>query len=118
MLSPVGPAGWAALSVAMSVIVPQGGTRRGIAKPGRARGRAYPAPHHLLARVHAAIMCGGGQSILDRSIKRLSTKARRGMRGHPMGIVACYGPDERRASKLVASVKNSQDAEPTQRKWF
>ncbi len=56
--------------------------------------------------------------MLDRSIKRLSTKARRGMRGYPMGIVACYGPDERRASKLVASVKNSQDAEPIQRKWF
>ncbi len=56
--------------------------------------------------------------MLDRSLKRLSKKARRGMRGYPMGIVACYGPDDKRASKLVASVKTSQDAEPEQRKWF
>jgi hypothetical protein len=56
--------------------------------------------------------------MLDRSLKRLSKKARRGMRGYPMGIVACYGPDDQRASKLVASGKTSDDAEPEQRKWF
>ena len=38
----------------------------------------------------------------DRSLKRLSNKARSGMRGYPMGIVGCYGPDDKRASKLVA----------------
>jgi len=43
----------------------------------------------------------------DRSLKRLSKQARRGMRGYPMGIVASYGPDDKRASKLVASVKTS-----------
>jgi hypothetical protein len=40
--------------------------------------------------------------MLDRSLKRLSKQARRGMRGYPMGIVGCYGPDDKRASKLVA----------------
>jgi hypothetical protein len=56
--------------------------------------------------------------MLDRSLKRLSKKSRRGMRGYPIGTVASYGPDDKRASKLVASVKTSQDAEPEQRKWF
>lgn len=56
--------------------------------------------------------------MLDRSIKRLSKKARRGMRGYPIGTVACYGPDDKRASKLVASVKQSDGAEPELRKWF
>jgi hypothetical protein len=56
--------------------------------------------------------------MLDRSLKRLSKKARRGMRGYPIGTVAPYGPDDKRASKLVASVKTSEDAEPEQRKWF
>jgi hypothetical protein len=56
--------------------------------------------------------------MLDRSIKRLSKKARRGMRGYPLGVVACYGPDDKRASKMVASVTTSEGAEPEQRKWF
>ena len=56
--------------------------------------------------------------MLDRSLKRLSKKAHRSMRGYPMGVVACYGPDDKRASKLVASVKTSQNAESAQRKWF
>ena len=48
--------------------------------------------------------------MLDRSIKRLSKKARRGMRGYPLGVVACYGPDDKRASKMVASVTTSEGA--------
>lgn len=56
--------------------------------------------------------------MIDRSLKRLSKKARRGFRGYPLGTVAAYGPDDRRASKLVASVKSSEDAELDQRKWF
>jgi hypothetical protein len=56
--------------------------------------------------------------MLDRSLKRLSKKARRGMRGYPIGTVACYGPDDKRASKLVASIKTSESAEPRLRKWF
>jgi len=56
--------------------------------------------------------------MLDRSIKRLSKKARRGMRGYPIGTVACYGPDDKRASKLVASAKTSEHDELDLRKWF
>lgn len=56
--------------------------------------------------------------MLDRSLKRLSKKARRGIRGYPIGTVACYGPDDKRASKLVASIKTSESAEPHLRKWF
>ncbi|MGA3400286.1 MAG: hypothetical protein ABSC95_13785 [Acetobacteraceae bacterium] len=56
--------------------------------------------------------------MLDRSLKRLSKKARRGMRGYPIGSVLCYGPDDKRASKLVAGVKTSEDAEMDVRKWF
>ena len=56
--------------------------------------------------------------MIDRSLKRLSKKARRGFRGYPVGTLAAYGPDDRRASKLVATVKASQYAELDLRKWF
>ena len=56
--------------------------------------------------------------MLDRSIKRLAKKAKRGMRGYPLGTVAVYGPDNKRASKLVASVKPSGDAEIELKRWF
>jgi hypothetical protein len=56
--------------------------------------------------------------MLDRSIKRLTKKARRGMRGYPVGTVAYYGPDDKRATKLAAGVKTAEDAEPEMRKWF
>jgi hypothetical protein len=59
-----------------------------------------------------------GSPMLDRSIKRLSKKARRGMRGFPLGTVAFYGPDDRRATKVVAGVKVSEDADVEVRKWF
>ncbi len=40
------------------------------------------------------------------------------MRGYPVGTVAAYGPDDKSASKLVASVKNSAAADPEMRRWF
>ena len=36
--------------------------------------------------------------------KRLGKKAKRGFRGFPVGTIAFYGPDDRRATKLVAAV--------------
>jgi hypothetical protein len=36
--------------------------------------------------------------------KRLGKKAKRGFRGFPIRTVAFYGPDDRRATKLVAAV--------------
>lgn len=50
--------------------------------------------------------------------KWLQKKARRGMRGYPVGTIAFYGPDDRRASKIAASVVRAPDAEPTMRRWF
>jgi len=42
--------------------------------------------------------------MIDRSLKRLSKKSRRGFRGYPVATIAAYGPDDRRASKLVATI--------------
>ncbi|HTW69656.1 MAG TPA: hypothetical protein VME47_07210 [Acetobacteraceae bacterium] len=56
--------------------------------------------------------------MLDRSLKRLHKKARRGMRGYPVGAVAAYGPDDRRASKVVASVIAYEGGEPETREWL
>jgi len=60
---------------------------------------------------------------MDRRIgklkKRLSKKAKKGFRGYPVGTIACYGPDDRRASKMVVSIVEAEDAEPSEmRKWY
>jgi len=54
----------------------------------------------------------------ERSIERLAKKARRGLRGYPLGAVAFYGPDDRRASKVAVGVKIAEDAELAMRTWF
>lgn len=51
--------------------------------------------------------------------KSLRRKAKRGMRGYPMATVAAYGPDDRRASKLVVSIfAFDGDEDGPMRKWF
>ena len=55
--------------------------------------------------------------MIERSLKRLQKKARRGMRGYPVGTVATYGPNNLRASKVVASVVAFDGAEPNMREW-
>ena len=56
---------------------------------------------------------------IDQLRKRLAKKAKKGFRGYPMATIAFYGPDDRRASKLVASIVEGEDAEPSDmRKWF
>jgi len=51
--------------------------------------------------------------------KWLAKKAKKGSRSYPVGTIAFYGPDDKRASKAVASVIIEQDSEPTEmRKWF
>ena len=53
------------------------------------------------------------------SRKRLQKKARRGLRGYPVGTLAFYGPDDRRASKVVASIVEGPEEDPSEmRKWF
>lgn len=55
----------------------------------------------------------------ERFIKRLRTRAKKGMRGWPVGTIAFYGPDNKRASKVVASIIMHDGAEPEpMRKWI
>ena len=59
---------------------------------------------------------------MDRSVacvkKRLRKKARRGFRGYPVAALAFYGPDDRPASKAVASIMEGEGDAPSQmRKW-
>ena len=56
---------------------------------------------------------------ITRMKKRLAKKARRGFRGYPIATLACYGPDDSRASKLVAAIIEREDGEATRmRKWY
>ena len=47
-------------------------------------------------------------------------KAKRGVANYPVGTVAFYGPDDRRASKIAASVMVAREsAAPSEmRRWF
>ena len=45
-------------------------------------------------------------------------KAKQGLRGYPVGTVAFYGPDNRRASKVAVSVIRTEGAEPELKRWF
>jgi len=60
---------------------------------------------------------------MDRKIvrlkKRLAKNAKRGFRGYPVVTLACYGPDDRRASKLVAAIIEAEGGEATEmQKWY
>ena len=50
--------------------------------------------------------------------KWLRKKAKQGMRGYPVGTIAFYGPDNRRASKVAVSFIRTNGAEPELRRWF
>jgi len=50
--------------------------------------------------------------------KWLRKKAKQGMRGYPVGTIAFYGPDNRRASKVAVSVIAEEGAEPKLHRWF
>jgi hypothetical protein len=51
--------------------------------------------------------------------KRLHKKAKKGFRGYPVGTLAFYGPDNRFASKLAASVILGEDEDPAVlERWF
>jgi hypothetical protein len=54
----------------------------------------------------------------DQVFKRLSKKAKKGMRRWPIATIAYYGPDANRATKVVVSIVPSEDAEPGEmRDW-
>jgi hypothetical protein len=51
--------------------------------------------------------------------KELEKRAKKGMRGYPVGTVAFYGPDNKYASKVVAAVVPGEEREPSVlQKWF
>ena len=55
----------------------------------------------------------------ERLRKRLQKKSRKGFRGYPAGTLAFYGPDDQRASKVVASIIEGEGESPAHmRKWF
>jgi len=54
----------------------------------------------------------------ERAGKRLAKKAKRGFRGYPVGTIAFYGPDNRRASKVAVSVIPAEGREPVLERWF
>jgi len=51
-------------------------------------------------------------------LKRLEKRAKNGARGYPVGTRAFYGPDDHRASKMVAAIVEREGAEPSwMQKW-
>ena len=51
--------------------------------------------------------------------KWLEKKGKRGLRGYPIGTVAFYGPDNRRATKVAVGVLSAPKTEPTAlHRWF
>ncbi len=52
--------------------------------------------------------------MIDRSLKRLSKKSRRGFRGYPVATIAAYGPDDRRASKLAVAIVRGEDEDSSE----
>lgn len=50
--------------------------------------------------------------------KWLEKKSRLGFRGYPVGTIAFYGPDDRRASKVVVGIVPAEGGAAELRKWF
>lgn len=51
--------------------------------------------------------------------KELEKKGKKGFRGYPVGTVAFYGPDNKRATKVVASIVPGEERDPSElQKWF
>ena len=50
---------------------------------------------------------------------KLRKKAEKGFRGYPVATLAYYGPDDRRASKVVLGVVQAEGSEPEpMQKWY
>ncbi len=55
----------------------------------------------------------------NRFSKAIHKKAGRGFRGYPLGTIAYYGPDGRRASKVAAGIVVDDDGDPVDlERWF
>jgi hypothetical protein len=59
------------------------------------------------------------RGMLERARKRLSKRAKRGLRGYPIATVALYDPDDTRATKLTVGIVPAENAEVADlRRWF
>lgn len=58
-----------------------------------------------------AISNGRGECYMweDRSLKRLSKKARKGLQGWPIATIAFYGPNLSQATKVVVGIVPSKE---------
>lgn len=55
----------------------------------------------------------------SKNHKYLTKRARKGDKGFPIVTIAFYGPDNKRASKVVCSIFEYEGAEPEpMKKWF
>ena len=51
--------------------------------------------------------------------KALTKRARKGEKGYPVATIVFYGPDNKRATKVVCSIVRYQDADADpMKKWF
>jgi hypothetical protein len=54
-----------------------------------------------------------------KALWALSKRSSKGFRGYPVGTIAFYGPDDRRASKVAVGVVPSEGADATDlERWF
>lgn len=55
----------------------------------------------------------------QRARKWIEKKARKGVRSHPVGTIAFYGPDDSRATKAAVAIIPDQHSDATEmRRWF
>jgi hypothetical protein len=73
----------------------------------------------LASYLRSDLLGSAGMKVGWQPAKWLRKKARLGKRGFPIGTVAFYGPDDRRATKVAASVIVEAQGEPAEiRRWF
>ncbi|CAN7748305.1 hypothetical protein [Mesorhizobium caraganae] len=55
----------------------------------------------------------------SRARKWIEKKAKKGLRNYPVGTIAFYGPDDRRATKAAVAIIPDQHSDATEmRRWF
>lgn len=51
--------------------------------------------------------------------QKLKDRANKGFKDYPIATIALYGPDDKRASKVVVGIVKKQDADPDKmKKWY
>ncbi|MDW7772225.1 MAG: hypothetical protein SCH71_04965 [Desulfobulbaceae bacterium] len=56
---------------------------------------------------------------LKRTKHPLEKKAKQGFKGYPIGTIAYYGPDDKKATKVAAGIIMGENQEPVaMKKWF